>query len=112
MINHDTDSGSVKITYLSSSQISFDVVKGATTNFPGDVYKMSFRFYVPRLTFSGTCGVAAEPVGQAGRSCTPSGHSIVLNYSFYDTSGGNAHYWPVWSAGQTYSFSFTMTITG
>lgn len=63
-MNHDLDSGSVKITYLSSSRIDFDVVKGATTNFPSYVYKMSFRFYVPRLTFSGTCGVLDEPVAR------------------------------------------------
>jgi hypothetical protein len=58
---------------------------------------MSFRFYVPRLTFSGTCNVLGEPVSRSNRSCTPSGHAIVLNYSYYTTS--NTHSWPTWSAG-------------
>lgn len=73
---------------------------------------MSFRFYVPRLTFSGACTVNAEPVSRSGRSCTPSDHSIVLNYSFYDTSNNNYHNWPTWSAGEVYTFSFSLTVSG
>lgn len=111
-MNHDTDSGSVKITYLSTSQIDFDVVKGGTTTFNSDVYKMVYRFYVPRLTFTGTCTVLAQPVSRAGRTCTLDGHMIVLSYSFYDASNNNGHDWPTWSAGVTHSFSFSLTISG
>jgi hypothetical protein len=96
---------------LSSTQIQFRVRKGSTSTF-SRVYKMTFRFYVERLTFSGACSVATRPVSQSGDSCSVSGNSITFAYSsFFNT--GNSHNWPTWSAGSEYVFKFNIgSITG
>ncbi len=102
----------MRITGLSSSSISFQVVKGSNF-YVSDVYKMSFRFYTPRLSFSGGCSVSSSTnLPRSDGVCTASGNSLILNYSFWDASGNNYHDWPQWSAGVGYSWTFSVTVSG
>lgn len=74
---------------------------------------MSFRFYTPRISYSGGCSVIwSSGLPSSDGSCTASGHTIVLNYSFWDTSGNNYHDWPTWYAGTTYSWTFSVSVSG
>lgn len=111
VFNHDYDTGSIKITGLSSSSISFDVTKG-TAFYQNDVYRVRFRFYVTRLTFSGGCSVSTSGVPRSGGSCSASGNEIFLEYEFWDTSLSNSHDWANWAAGATYSFTFSVSVAG
>jgi hypothetical protein len=109
---HDFDSGSVRITALSSSSITIAATKGSNF-YQSDVYKMSFRFYMPRLTFSGGCSVSSSSgVPRSDESCSIGTNSLTLNYSFYDASNNNYHDWPTWSAGTTYTWTISVSIGG
>lgn len=105
------DGGSVKITALSSSSITIAATKGSNF-YQANIYRMSFRFYMERLTFSGGCSVSSSGVPRSGGVCTPSGNTLTLNYSFYDTGNGNNHDWPQWTAGTTYTWTFSVSVAG
>jgi hypothetical protein len=68
--------GWVKITSVSSNSISFQMYKGNSISFPY-TYKMTFRFYVDKLSFSGGCSVSSFTIGGKGTpSCSSSNKYI------------------------------------
>jgi hypothetical protein len=103
--------GWVKITSVASNSINFQMYKGSTISF-SSTYKMTFRFYVDKLSFSGGCSVSSFTIGGKGSpSCTASNKYISITYSYFSTNNGN-NVWPTWSAGSSYYLTISTTVSG
>jgi hypothetical protein len=118
MFNSNTfmDGGSVRLMAVSTTSVTVRVVFANNYDFSDAVYRMGFRFYFERLTFSGSCSVASVYSNQHGwngnawcqqggcsNKCEIGDRMFFIGFSLYR----DAYYqrqWPYWSAGYYYDF--------
>lgn len=106
--------GYAKIISLSSTSIVVRLYRSTNADF-SNVYRMVFRFYAERLSFSGCSSVSFtsnrySSNHRALSGCGSSGRYFWADYSYYSN---NYIEWPYWYGGDYYDFTFSFSsITG